>query len=139
MILGLIERYLEKRETTDEEDIANIQPREVHHSQTQTNMESKLNQDGVYFSIRVSEYPDNVPYKRTIDLSSMARESVAIIPNEVARFRQFSWTGTSSRIEQRGLMTRTSFSLFLSLPLPSATLCISPIYGYMQVFDSVSL
>lgn len=96
-------------------------------------MESKLNQDGVYFSIRGSEYPDNVPYKRTIDLSSMARESVAIIPNEVARFRQFSWTGTPSRIEQRGLMTRTSFSLSLSLP----PLCLPLYITYIRVYAGV--
>ena len=70
-----------------------------------------------------------------IDLSSMAGESVAIIPNEVARFRQFSWTGTPSRIgaawpDDSYLSLSLSFSLALFLS-------ISPIYECMQVFACV--
>ena len=53
-----------------------------------------------------------------IDLSSMAGESVAIIPNEVARFRQFSWTGTPSRIGAAWPDdSYLSLSLFLSRSL----------------------
>lgn len=59
--------------------------------------EARLNRDAVYFSIHEVEKKNG----ESIFHRWTGGESVAIILNEEARFRQFSRTGTPSRIEQR--------------------------------------